>query len=223
VHTDRWAMNYPGERRDFYVQECKEISRIWDQRIGSRSGLLPGSTIDAIRTPGGWCGQVQLVPGAHSTSDVRDVDTQIGDIYDVPQGALVVDEGHAGTADTAFLWAYRRPSMADHHDRAPSSVFMQNWSGEKTPAGQLTRLERGELTSWTKKYLRTRQTMLDGRQVDVEDLIRRANRMRGAIVDALPRAGAAEVITILSEAGMTLEAMPQQLARSMGWTRSRSS
>lgn len=92
-----------------YLTECAQIRATWQKRIAHRAGPLPGALLDPIRTPHGWCGQVQLVPGRHSTSDVYDAAEAIASVYGLPAGSVHVEDGVDDTADTAFVWAYRSP------------------------------------------------------------------------------------------------------------------
>lgn len=198
-----------------YAQQNAELGHIWRRRLAGPGDRLPGSTLQGFFMPGGWCGQVQLED--HATSDVVEASDVICDVYGVPRGALKVEPSCAGTADTAFLRAYSRPSAVDYYDREPYSVYLQNWAEETSAPDHLTRLERNELSKWTREYVTTLQLTLKGQGLDIETLVRRYERMRGGIIDALHRAGAAEVIALLTEAGMTRAAMPHDLARKMNW------
>ena len=69
----------------------------------------------------------------------------IASVYELPPGSVVVDPSNHGTADTSFLWAYRSPSHARHHTLRPWGLHGNNYAGESTPPGQVTRLEWAEL------------------------------------------------------------------------------
>jgi hypothetical protein len=237
----KWVAEQARRRKE-YVDACAEIGRIWEQRIACSGGLLPGSVLDAILTPRGWCGQVQLsldVSHRQHVKDVRPLTERIAEVYDIPRAALLVESGAAALADTAFIWAFLRPSMADHHQQLPHSVtrpallprstYGKHWQfgkdrlGESAPSDHLTRAERDSLHEWTSKYVTTWEYWRSGPSpaADIDDLVRRMERMRGAILDALPRVGAKAVVAILLDAGMTYEAMPHELAQTLGWQPSR--
>jgi hypothetical protein len=125
--------------------------------------------------------------------------------------------------------------MADHHQNLPHSVtrptllphstYGKHWQfgedhlGKSAPIDHLTPIERDSLLEWTSKYMTTWEYWRSGQSpaADIDDLVRQMERMRGAILDALPRIGAKAVVAILVNAGMTYEAMPHELAQTLGW------
>lgn len=137
-----------ADRHMDYLDGCTKIVRVWEKRIANRTGPLPGSLLSPIRTPLGWCGQVQLFPGRHSTVDAAAAANTIAAVYGLPTGSVVVDDGVDETADTAFIWAYNRPSMADYHAHWPMTITGQPFAGHLSVVGRPTRFDWSELRDW---------------------------------------------------------------------------
>jgi hypothetical protein len=217
--TSEWVDREQSSRRADYLAECRRISSIWEQNIAAPDGLLPGATLDPFITPRGWCGHVQAT--IEQTGDLdqagrRRLAAVLADLYGLPQGAVLVDDGWEGIGDTAFIWAYRRPGEVDYHQRLPHSVFRLGFAGEAPLPGQLTKLERSELKSWTRKHVAMLESLRGGRHVEMVQMSRRYNRMRGAILDALTRAAPEEVRDLLVEVKVHPRDLGDDIARVLG-------
>ncbi|WP_225827094.1 hypothetical protein [Streptomyces naphthomycinicus] len=204
-------------RRNEYLQECALVREVWDQKIAHRRGILPDATLDPVVSNIGWCGQVQLVPGANHSGEVEKAADDIAYAYELPPGSVVVDPGHRGTADTSFLWAYRSPSHARHHNLRPWGLHGNDYAGESTPPGLVTRLEWAELEDWASKYAFVWKQIRrpDGR-VDMEQFLRRLTRLEAAILDVLSRTRAETVRQIVEKAGLPYESLSQDVAEAIG-------
>ncbi|KUM90262.1 hypothetical protein AQI88_38840 [Streptomyces cellostaticus] len=209
-------------RRNEYLQECAQVRGVWDQRIAHRRGILPGATLDPVVSNIGWCGQVQLVPGANHYGEVEKAADDIAYAYELPPGSVVVDPGNRGTADTSFLWAYRSPSHARHHNLRPWGLHGNDYAGESTPPGLVTRLEWAELEDWASKYAFVWKQIRrpDGR-VDMEQFLRRLTRLEAAILDVLPRTRAETVRQIVEKAGLPYESLSEDVAEAIGLQQTR--
>lgn len=219
-----WQVKEQRERRAAYLGESERIRDIWNRRIAHRGGPLPGATLDPFVTPRGWCGHVQaliaqtdVVSGYESRQRLQNA---IEQAYALPSGAVLLDHGWRGVGDTAFIWAFRRPGVVDYHERLPHSVFGQNFAGEKTLPGQLTKLEKSELADWARKHhdilvgLRTNQY-----SVDMTQLVRRYNRLRAAILDALTRISTEEVKAILAKSKLSYHDLGEDIGDLLGMDR----
>jgi len=219
-----WEEKEHERRRGDYHAACEEIRQVWRQRIANPSGVLPGSTLDPAITSRGWVGHVQ---GFISQSDVltrgswKDLAAAIAEAYGLPRGAVLVDNSYTGVGDTVCVWAYRRPGEVDHHRRLPHTVFGQEWAGKEPVPGQLTDLERAELRDWAGKHRQMVELLRQGRDVDMERVVRRYNRMRGAILDALTRANVGEVREMLLEKGLTYATLGNDIAELLEMERPR--
>ncbi len=200
-----WEREKQHSRRAEYLAANKKILDVWQQRIASRSGPLPGATLDPFVTLRGWCGHVQatIMQAERLNHDGRRrLADAICDAYQLPRGAVLVDHGWRHIGDTAFIWAYTRPGMVDHHERLPHSVFGQEFAGRTPVPGQLTTLEESELKDWARKHKDMLDSIRAGRPVDMEQVNRRYNRMRGAVLDALTRASVAHVRGVILASGL---------------------
>lgn len=216
-----WEAREQRDRRARYLAECERIREVWDRGIAHRRGLLPGATLDPVVTTRGWCGHVQALitqTDVLARSDSRrQLQQAVEQAYELPPGAVLIDDGWRGIGDTAFIWAYPRPGVVDYHQRLPHSVFGQNFAGEKTSPGQLTRLEISELADWARKHHDMLYGLRTGRYaVDMTQLVRRYNRMRAAILDALTRVGPDEVKAILSESKLSYEDLGEDIGDILG-------
>lgn len=211
-------------RRSDYLAEGDRIRNVWARKIAHRGGLLPGATLDPFVTPRGWCGHVQafitqteVLSGYDSRKRLQ---SSVEQAYGLPRGAVLIDRGWQGIGDTAFIWAFSRPGDVDYHERLPHTVFGEDFAGESTPPGQLTRLEKVELAAWARKHhdmlvgLRTGQY-----PVDMTQLVRRYNRMRGAILDALTRVDPAQVKAILGRSQLSYHDLGEDVGDLLGMGR----
>lgn len=214
-----WEIRKQTDRRANYLAKCDEIRQIWDQNIAHRRGPLPGATLDPFITPRGWCGHVQ---GLITQSDALKWDNResladlVADLYDLPHGAVLFDRGWRGVGDTAFIWAYQRPGALDYHKRLPHTVFMSESHGVEPVPGQLTTLEVSELQDWARKHHDMLTYLRAGQTVDMEQVVRRYNRMRAAILDALTRASVSEVRDMLLEQGLDYCTLGEDIGELLG-------
>lgn len=207
------------ERRSAYLEECEQIRRTWDLFIASAGCILAGSTIDPVITQRGWVGHVQALI-SHSdilTGHRRELGRAIETAFELPAGAVLVDWGYRHIGDTACVWAYRRPGEVDYHKRLPHTVFGQEFADHEPPLAGLTSLERSELKSWARKH----KDMLDAIErgnfpVDMEQVSRRYNRMRGAILDALTKVDPATVRELLVERGLDYFSVGEDIGALLG-------
>jgi hypothetical protein len=209
------------ERRARYLAECERIREVWNRKIAHRRGLLPGATLDPAVTTQGWCGHVQAfitqTDALARSESRRQLQQAVEQAYELPSGAVLIDRGWRDIGDTAFIWAYRRPGVVDYYERLPLSVFGQSFAGEKTLPGRLSRLETSELADWARKHHDMLQVLRANRYpVDMTQVVRRYNRMRAAILDALTRVSADEVKAILSKSNLSYDDLGEDIGELLG-------
>lgn len=125
----------------------------------------------------------------------------------------MVEAGIDGTADTAFIWAYRSPAGADYHAHRPRTISGQPYLGEAAVVGRPTQFDWAELGDWAHKYAYSRKVMREqGKIIDVARFVRRLLRLRAGILDALPQTRPGEVRGLLQDRGITVEMLPDDLA-----------
>lgn len=105
---------------DSYRQACAELQTVWECTIASEDGPLPGSVLDSLITPQGWCGHVQLASAQTSARVMAAIDA-IAKAYDLPAGSIVVRT--LDDDSQAFIWAYSTKSGADYHLKWPYPVL----------------------------------------------------------------------------------------------------
>jgi len=215
-----WERREQSDRRAHYVASCEAIRQVWDRRIGSRRGPLPGATLDPVVTPLGWCGHVQgfitqtdqMSRGGEGRKALQHA---VEEAYGLPAGAVLIDDGWRRIGDTRFIWAYERPGVVDYHERQPYSVWGLPSRQEPGPGG-VTGYEWSELQDWAVKHRRMLEALRAGHPVDMEQVSRRYNRMRAAILDALTRAGADDVRAVLIERGLGYGDVGEDIAERLG-------
>uniref|UniRef100_UPI003F495829 hypothetical protein n=1 Tax=Amycolatopsis sp. CA-096443 TaxID=3239919 RepID=UPI003F495829 len=199
-------------RHQRYRDERNRIAALWTRHVACPSGPLEGAILDPAPLPNGWCGQVQLVPGAHSIHGVQEAAAFIESVYGLPRGAVVVEDSRTGTADTAFVWAFHTPSAADHHRHAPTTTLDVDGRGDQPAPPRAEPRESGRLADWADKYSFYYTRMRDhGGRMDIARFVRRYQRLRGGILDLLPRTDPGHVQQILVENGVTSEMLPDDL------------
>ncbi|MEU7823064.1 hypothetical protein [Catellatospora sp. NPDC049133] len=208
-------------RREEYVQLCEAIRHTWMAQIAGKRGILPGATLDPIITPRGWVGHVQ---GTIAQSDLMSDDrpriaAAIVLAYDLPLGAVLVDDGHRRIPDSLTVWAFRRPGEVDYHQRLPHTVFNQVFAGEEAVPGTLTRLERAELVSWGRKVNAILGAVRRGAEVDMDQVTRRYNRFRGAVLDALSKVDVEQVRELVEQTGLNHRTVGVDIGRLLGMSR----
>ncbi|TCO55621.1 hypothetical protein [Actinocrispum wychmicini] len=200
-------------RHQRYRDERDRIVELWSLQLAGPSGPLAGAILDPAPLPIGWCGQVQLVPGRHSIRDVQEAAPAIESAYGTPRDAVVVEESRTGTADQAFVWAFHTTSAADHHRNRPMSTRDVHGRGNEPAPPRAEPWESEHLADWAGKYAFSyTRTRAIGGVSGVSRFVRRLARLRGGILDLLPRTDPGHVQHILTEKGVTSEMLPDDLA-----------
>ncbi|MEU3767903.1 hypothetical protein AB0E55_22865 [Amycolatopsis keratiniphila] len=211
-------MDNARTRHQDYTAERDRLLALWERGVAGPDGPLAGAILDPAPLPTGWCGQVQLVPGEHHIGDVRDAEDFIAAIYGLQRGAVVVEDSRTGTADTAFVWAFHTVSAADHYRHTPMTT-LDVYGRADAPAS--TTADPGELkhlADWADKHRFVWDQLRAGehRHVDVDRVVHRLQRLRGGILDLLPRTAPGQVRAVLEDAGVTREHLPDDLADLVG-------
>ncbi|MET0134286.1 MAG: hypothetical protein ABW215_11900 [Kibdelosporangium sp.] len=189
-----------------YREECDQVRAVWETVIACEDGPLPGSVLDPLVTPQGWCGHVT----GQGTSKVMAAAAGIAKAYDLAEGSIVVRT----LSDTgAFLWAYSARSGADHHLNWPYPVLDgSEFVDIKRESAGTTLLDLVRLTTWARSYKESWHDMRSGRPVDVQQFVRRLNRLRAGMLDILTRAKPRQVRELLLRVGMDRYSLPVDLA-----------
>ncbi|MFE9496998.1 hypothetical protein [Streptomyces collinus] len=110
----------------------------------------------------------------------------------------------------------------DLQNLRPWGLHGNDYAGESTPPGLVTRWEWTELEDWASKYAFVWKQIRrpDGR-VDMEQFLRLLTRLEAAIVDVLPRTGAESVRQIVEKAGLPYESRSEDVAEAIGLQRAR--
>lgn len=189
-----------------YRRSCLGLRAVWDSEIAADGGPLPGSVLDPLVTPQGWCGHVQ----GPTASKVIAATAAIAQAFGLPEGSIVV---RTLGADDAFIWAYNTRSGADHHLSWPYPVLDgSEFVDIKRESAGTTLLDLVQLTSWARAYKESWQALRSGRQVDVQQFVRRLNRLRAGILDILTRTKPRQVRELLLRVGVERESLPVDLA-----------
>jgi hypothetical protein len=192
---------------DEYRQGCAELRAVWEREIAADDGPLPGSVLDPLITPQGWCGHVH---GPHSSK----VMAAIGDItkaYGLAEGSIVVRT--LDSDNDVFVWAYGTRSGADYHLRWPRPVLDgSEFVDIKRDSAGTTLFDLVQLTAWARAYKESWQDIRSKRPVDVEQFTRRLNRLRAGILDILTRTRPRQVRELLMRVGIDRESLPHDLA-----------
>ncbi|MFG3423383.1 hypothetical protein [Micromonospora sp. NPDC048063] len=208
------------DRRKSYLAECAKIRQVWDRTVGSPRGLLPGATLDPALTPQGWYGHVQgtitQTDALYGSGERKALARAVENAYELPPGAVLIGDSWTGVPDSVALWAYSRPGEVDYYERLPHTVFGKEWADKEPVPGQLTDLERSELRDWTRKHLSMLKVLRSGGHVDMEQVNRRYNRMRGAILDALTRASVEQVRDMVVDCGLDYLTAGEDVGRRLG-------
>jgi hypothetical protein len=189
-----------------YQEECERVRAVWDAMVACEDGPLPGSKLDPLVTPQGWCGHVE----GQSAVKVMAAAAEIAKAYELAEGSIVV---RTVSDSGAFLWAYDARSSADHHLNWPYPVLDgSEFVDIKRESAGTTLLDLVQLTSWARAYKESWQGMRSGRPVDVQQFVRRLNRLRAGILDILTRTRPRQVRELLLRVGMDRESLPGDLA-----------
>lgn len=185
-----------------------ELEDVWERTIGAADGPLPGSRLTALRTPQGWCGQVDRPAG-----DLQPAAIALA--YGLPPGSVAV---RGDGQDHAFVWAYRTAGGADYHLAWPHPPLDGSEFVDVTRESKGTSLlDLVRLTTWARSYQESWAALRTGRTVDMGQLVRRYTRLRAGILDLLPRTSPRQLRDLLLEVGVNREALPDDLAAAIDY------
>jgi len=192
---------------DEYRQSRADLLVVWERAIAGEDGPLPGTVLEPLITPQGWCGHVH---GQHAIKVMAAVEA-ISQAYGLPAGSIVARTLAAD--DDVFIWAYNTRSGADYHLRWPHPVLDgSEFVDIKRESAGTTLLDLVQLTAWARAYKESWQAIRSGRPVDVEQFARRLNRLRAGILDILTRTTPRQVRELLVRVGIDRESLPGDLA-----------
>jgi hypothetical protein len=195
---------------DSYRQACADVQTVWERTIGAGDGPLPGSVLDSLVTPQGWCGHVRLA-NEQTSARVMAAVGAIAEAYELPAGSIVVRT--LDDDSQAFIWAYSTKSGADYHLKWPHPVLDgSEFVDIKRESAGTTLLDLVQLTAWARAYKESWQAIRSGRPVDVQQFARRLGRLRAGIVDILTRTKPRQVKELLLRVGIDRESLPSDLA-----------
>lgn len=134
----------------------------------------------------------------------------------------MVEESRSGSADTAFIWAFHTSSAADYHRHVPMSTLdVQSRGGEPAPP-RAESWELEHLSDWAGKVSHSwKAALTQGGPADPARFIRRSLRLRGGVLDLLPRTAPGQVREVLTSRGVTRDMVPTDLADAVGLPPSR--
>ncbi|MBA8932122.1 hypothetical protein BC739_009381 [Kutzneria viridogrisea] len=96
----------------------------------------------------------------------------------------------------------------------------QEYAGMTTEPGQPSKFDLDQINDWAYKHHFSRQAIRNENYNDVEGFVRRLRRLRGGILDLLPReAYPGQVRDILIRNGITYQCLPEDLADMVGLKR----
>ena len=187
--------------------ERAEIVAVWAGRIASAMGPLPGTEIDPMPTPHGWCGHVH-----GTTPQLADAASgRIVEAYELPARAVIVETTDGGGV---FLWAYRTPSAADYHRHWPRPVIDGTEFTDVVRSGSgSSLLDYVRLTEMARKHQSDWRDLRGGRPVDVQRFTRRLTLLRAGVFDILTRSRPDHVREVLMRVGVPAESLPDDLLR----------
>jgi hypothetical protein len=190
---------------------CAGLRTVWDSKVAGDDGPLPGSALDPLVTPQGWCGHVQ----GPAASKVMAATAAIAKAFDLPEGSIVVRT--LGT-DDAFVWAYTTRSGADYHLNWPYPVLDgSEFVDIKRESAGTTLFDLVQLTSWARAYKESWHALRSGREIDVQQFVRRLSRLRAGILDILTRTKPRQVRELLLRVGIDHESLPVDLAEAIAY------
>ncbi|CAM3629567.1 hypothetical protein KIPE111705_17850 [Kibdelosporangium persicum] len=202
-----------------YRRDCDALRAVWQDRIAGEDGPLPGSTLDPLVTPQGWCGHVHLAEGQRAGT-VIDVTAEIAKAFDLPEGSIVVRT--MAEHRQVFLWGYSTKSGADYHLNWPHPVLDgSEFVDIKRQSNGTTLLDLVQLTTWARAHKESWEAIRTGRDADVQQFVRRLNRLRAGIVDILTRAQPRQVRELLMRVGLDRASLPKDLAEAIEYPHDR--
>lgn len=191
--------------------ERAEIVAVWAREIASERGPLPGSTLEAMPTPHGWCGPV----GGATPQRVQAAAERIAAVYRLPERSVLVEQSER--ADV-FLWAYRAASAADYHRQWPQPVIDGTEFTDVVRSGSgSSLLDYVRLTEMARKHQADWSDLRGGRPVDVQRFTRRLALLRAGIVDILTRSRRVQVRELLLRVGVAAESLPVDVLRAIDY------
>jgi hypothetical protein len=191
--------------------ERAEIVAVWAGEIASATGPLPGSRLDAMPTPHGWCGRVHgTTPQLANAAAGR-----IAETYQLPTNAVIVETTDGGGV---FLWAYRTPSAADYHRHWPQPVIDGTEFSDVARSGSgSSLLDYVRLTEMARKHQADWRDLRGGRPVDVHRFTRRLTLLRAGVFDILARSRPDQVREVLLRVGVPAESLPDDVLRALDY------
>ncbi len=202
-----------------YRRDCEALRTRWNDRIACADGPLPGSVLDPLVTPQGWCGHVQLAEGQRAGT-VIDAVSDIAKAYDLPDGSIVVRT--MAENRQVFIWGYTTKSGADYHLSWPHPVLDgSEFVDIKRQSNGTTLLDLVQLTTWARAHKESWDAVRAGREMDVQQFVRRLNRLRAGIVDILTRAKPQQIRELLMRVGLDRASLPNDLAEELNYPHDR--
>ncbi|ALG07376.1 hypothetical protein [Kibdelosporangium phytohabitans] len=202
-----------------YRRDCAALRETWDTAIAVDGGPLPGSALDPLVTPQGWCGHVRLAEGQRAAT-VIDAAPRIAEAFGLPDGSIVVRTMPDNRE--VFVWGYSTKSGADYHLSWPHPVLDgSEFIDIKRESKGTTLLDLVQLTTWARAHKESYEALRAGRAQDVQQFARRLGRLRAGIVDILTRAKPQQIRELLLRVGLERAALPNDLADEIGYPRDR--
>lgn len=191
--------------------ERAEVVAVWAREIASGRGPLPGSTLDAMATPHGWCGHV------HGTTPqlAHAVVERIAKAYGLPERSVLVQQTDGGGV---FLWAYRTASAADYHRQWPQPVIDGSEFTDVVRSGSgSSLLDYVRLTEMARKHRAEWAELRSGGRIDIQRFTRRLTLLRAGIFDMLTRSRSIQVRELLVRVGVPAESLPEDVLRAIDY------
>jgi len=191
--------------------ERGEIVAVWTREIASETGPLPGSTLEALPTPHGWCGQVS----GTSSQLAMAAAGKIAAAYGLPSSSLILQ---TTDGDGVFLWAYLAPSAADYHRHWPQPVIDGSEFTDVARSGSgSSLLDYVRLTEMARKHQAEWRDLRGGRPVDIQRFMRRLTLLRAGVFDILTRSRPIQVRELLLRVGVPAESLPDDVLRALDY------
>ncbi|MBP2319867.1 hypothetical protein JOF56_000252 [Kibdelosporangium banguiense] len=202
-----------------YRRDCAALRTVWENAVAGEDGPLPGSALDPLVTPQGWCGHVQLAADQRAGMVVEAV-PKITEAYGLAADSIVVRTMADET--TVFIWAYSTRSGADYHLKWPHPVLDgSEFVDIKRESAGTTLLDLVQLTTWARAYKESWVALRSGRELDVQQFVRRLGRLRAGILDILARTKPRQVRELLLRVDIDHESLPADLASIIDYPRDR--
>ncbi|TCO50633.1 hypothetical protein EV192_11310 [Actinocrispum wychmicini] len=190
---------------------CDDLRAVWDYAIAAEDGPLPGTSLDPLVTPQGWCGHIH---GRHSSKVMAAV-RQIEEAYELPRNSVVIRT--LDDDQDVFIWVYTTPSGADYHLKWPHPLDGTEFVDIHRESAGTTLLDLVKVTAWARAYKESWHDMRSKRPVDVDRFARRLGRLRAGIVDLLARTSPQQVRELLVRVGIDRDSLPHDLAEAIDY------